>query len=136
MSRAEATLSAPTIVTVDGCRIRLTNLDKILYPETGTTKDDVLDYYARIADVLITHVANRPVTCTRWVPGVGTREQLEPSFFRPASTVFVDGRLEGGISSRPFPGTASMLVRATRAMHTWPCTRFESNPFTAGAADS
>ncbi|GAB3140565.1 ATP-dependent DNA ligase [Marisediminicola antarctica] len=82
MSRAEATPSAPTIVTVDGRRIRLTNLDKILYPETGTTKADVLDYYARVADVLIAHAANRPVTRKRWVHGVGTQEHPEPSFFQ------------------------------------------------------
>jgi len=82
MSPAEAPRSVPTIVTVDGRRIRLTNLDKILYPETGTTKADVLDYYARVATVLIAHAANRPVTRKRWVHGVGTREHPEPSFFQ------------------------------------------------------
>src|SRR5690606_36035167 len=39
----------PIMVQVDGHRLRLTNLDKVLYPATGTTKADVLDYYARIA---------------------------------------------------------------------------------------
>jgi bifunctional non-homologous end joining protein LigD len=82
MSRAEAPRSAPTTVTVDGRRIRLTNLDKILYPETGTTKADVLDYYARVADVLIAHAANRPVTRKRWVHGTGTQEHPEFSFFQ------------------------------------------------------
>ncbi|MET3768316.1 bifunctional non-homologous end joining protein LigD [Marisediminicola sp. UYEF4] len=82
MSRIEAIRSAPTIVTVDGRRIRLTNLDKVLYPETGTTKADVLDYYSRVADVLVAHAANRPVTRKRWVHGVGTREHPEPSFFQ------------------------------------------------------
>ncbi|MDQ1605822.1 MAG: bifunctional non-ous end joining protein LigD, partial [Microbacteriaceae bacterium] len=47
-------------VTVDGHRIVLTNLDKVLYPETGTTKADVLSYYASIASVLIPHAADRP----------------------------------------------------------------------------
>ena len=36
-------------VAVDGHRLTLTNLDKVLYPETGTTKADVIDYYARVA---------------------------------------------------------------------------------------
>ncbi|HEV7956930.1 MAG: ATP-dependent ligase [Microbacteriaceae bacterium] len=74
--------SEPTIVSVDGRRIRLTNLDKVLYPETGTTKADVLDYYARVADALISHAANRPATRKRWVHGVGTAEKPGPVFFQ------------------------------------------------------
>jgi len=70
------------VVTVDGHRIRLTNLDKVLYPETGTTKRDVLDYYARIADVLIPHAANRPATRKRWVHGVGTADEPGQMFFQ------------------------------------------------------
>jgi len=70
------------VVSVDGHRIRLTNLDKVLYPETGTTKRDVLDYYARIADVLIPHTANRPATRKRWVHGVGTADEPGQMFFQ------------------------------------------------------
>ena len=70
------------VVSVDGHRIRLTNLDKVLYPETGTTKRDVLDYYARIADVLIPHAANRPATRKRWVHGVGTPDEPGQMFFQ------------------------------------------------------
>ena len=40
-----------TLVEVGGHRLKLTNLDKVLYPETGTTKAEVLDYYSRVADV-------------------------------------------------------------------------------------
>ena len=69
-------------VTVGGHRLALTHLDKVLYPETGTTKADVLAYYAEIADVLIPHAADRPATRKRWVHGVGTREHPEPSFFQ------------------------------------------------------
>ena len=68
-------------VTVDQHRLKLTNLDKVLYPATGTTKAEVLDYYARIAPVLIPHVANRPVTRKRWVNGVGTEEVPGQVFF-------------------------------------------------------
>ncbi|WP_349897922.1 ATP-dependent DNA ligase [Parafrigoribacterium soli] len=69
-------------VTVDGHRITLTNLDKVLYPETGTTKGDVLSYYAAIAEFLIPHAANRPVTRKRWVNGVGTPEKPGAVFFQ------------------------------------------------------
>ncbi|TXN29010.1 ATP-dependent DNA ligase [Lacisediminihabitans profunda] len=69
-------------VTVDGHRLTLTNLDKVLYPSTGTTKRDVLAYYAEIADVLVPHAANRPATRKRWVHGVGTPEHPGQSFFQ------------------------------------------------------
>ena len=62
--------SAETTVAVDGVRMRVTNLEKVLYPATGTTKADVLRYYARIADVMIPHCADRPVTRKRWPNGV------------------------------------------------------------------
>jgi bifunctional non-homologous end joining protein LigD len=69
-------------VTVDGHRIVLTNLDKVLYPETGTTKADVLSYYASIAGVLIPHATDRPATRKRWVHGVGTPESPGEAFFQ------------------------------------------------------
>ncbi|PPF47299.1 ATP-dependent DNA ligase [Pseudoclavibacter sp. AY1F1] len=69
-------------VTVDGHRVTLTNLDKVLYPETGTTKADVLAYYAEIAPFLIPHVQRRPVTRKRWVDGVGTTEHPGTFFFQ------------------------------------------------------
>jgi bifunctional non-homologous end joining protein LigD len=70
-----------TLVSVGGRRLRITNLDKVLYPETGTTKGEVIDYYTRIAPVLIPHVIGRPVTRKRWVEGVGTEEHPEAVFF-------------------------------------------------------
>jgi bifunctional non-homologous end joining protein LigD len=69
-------------VTIDGHRLKLTNLDKVLYPETGTTKGDVIDYYARVAEVLIPHAANRPATRKRWVHGVGTQDAPGEVFFQ------------------------------------------------------
>ena len=54
---------------VGGHRVKLTNLDKVLYPETGTTKAEVLDYYSRVADYLIPHAKDRPATRKRWPNG-------------------------------------------------------------------
>lgn len=68
-------------VTVGNRTITLTNLDKVLYPETGTTKGEVLDYYARIGDVLIPHAKDRPATRKRWVNGVGTADEPGQMFF-------------------------------------------------------
>jgi bifunctional non-homologous end joining protein LigD len=59
-----------TTVEVEGRRLTLSNLDKVLYPETGTTKAEVIDYYARIAPVMVPHLAERGVTLRRFPDGV------------------------------------------------------------------
>ena len=69
-------------VRVAGRELTLTNLDKIIYPETGTTKADVLAYYAAVAHVLIPAAANRPATRKRWVNGVGTADKPGEVFFQ------------------------------------------------------
>ena len=71
-------------VDVEGRTLKLSNLDKVLYPRTGTTKGEVLDYYARVAPVLLPHLRDRAVTRIRWPHGVAG-----PSFFEknaPAGT--------------------------------------------------
>ncbi len=57
-------------VRVDGRELTLTNLAKVLYPEDGFTKAEVLDYYQRIAGVLLPHIAGRPMTLKRYPEGV------------------------------------------------------------------
>ncbi|MCW4384750.1 ATP-dependent DNA ligase [Salinibacterium sp. SYSU T00001] len=74
--------STDQVVDIDGNRLKITNLDKVLYPETGTTKADVLDYLSRIADAMIPHVAHRPATRKRWVHGVGTADAPGQVFFQ------------------------------------------------------
>jgi bifunctional non-homologous end joining protein LigD len=73
--------SREQLVSIGGRRLRVTNLDKVLYPETGTTKGEVIDYYSRIAPLLIPHVAGRPVTRKRWPEGVGTDDEPGMVFF-------------------------------------------------------
>jgi bifunctional non-homologous end joining protein LigD len=58
------------IVEVDGRRLGLSNLDKVLYPRSGTTKGEIIDYYTRMAPVLLPHLADRPLTRKRWPNGV------------------------------------------------------------------
>ena len=57
-------------VSVSGRTLRVTNLDKVLYPATGTTKADVMGYYAAVAEPLLRQLAGRPVTRKRWPNGV------------------------------------------------------------------
>jgi bifunctional non-homologous end joining protein LigD len=59
-----------TEVEVDGRRLRLSNLDKVMYPEVGFTKGQVIDYYTRVAPVLLPHLRGRPLTLKRYPDGV------------------------------------------------------------------
>lgn len=71
-------------VQVDGRTLTISNLHKVLYPRTGFTKGEVLNYYAQVAPVLLPHLRDRCVTRIRWPHGVG-----ESSFFEkntPAGT--------------------------------------------------
>jgi bifunctional non-homologous end joining protein LigD len=59
-----------TVTEVGGRRLTLSNLDKVLYPAGGFTKAGVIDYYARIAPLIVPHLARRAVTMVRWPDGV------------------------------------------------------------------
>jgi bifunctional non-homologous end joining protein LigD len=63
-------------ITVEGRQLKLSNLDKVLYPEAGFTKAEVIDYYARVAPVMLPHVEDRGLTLRRFPNGVDA-----PSFF-------------------------------------------------------
>ncbi|MEA2394472.1 MAG: bifunctional non-ous end joining protein LigD [Solirubrobacteraceae bacterium] len=58
------------VAEVDGRTVRLSNLDKVMYPKAGFTKRDVIDYYARIAPVLLPHLEDRALTLKRYPNGV------------------------------------------------------------------
>jgi bifunctional non-homologous end joining protein LigD len=57
-------------VEVEGRELSLSNLDKVMYPEVGFTKGQVIDYYTRIAPVLLPHLRDRPLTLKRYPNGV------------------------------------------------------------------
>jgi bifunctional non-homologous end joining protein LigD len=63
-------VSSAVPVTVEGRRLRLSNLDKVLYPEVGFAKGEVIDYYTRVAPALLPHLAGRPLTVKRYPNGV------------------------------------------------------------------
>jgi bifunctional non-homologous end joining protein LigD len=63
-------LPARVEVEVEGRRLSLSNLDKVLYPEVGFTKGQVIDYYTRIAPYVLPHLRDRPLTLKRYPNGV------------------------------------------------------------------
>jgi bifunctional non-homologous end joining protein LigD len=68
----QAKKSGPStwVVDVDGRTLKLSNLDRVLYPRTGFTKGDLVDYYYRVAPVLLPHLHDRPLTMRRFPGGV------------------------------------------------------------------
>ncbi|MCW2822986.1 MAG: ATP-dependent ligase, partial [Marmoricola sp.] len=90
-------------VQVDGRTLTLVNLEKVMYPRTGTTKGEVLNYYAQIAPVMLPHLAGRAVTRIRWPHGTGDTSFFEknapsgtPSWVRTATVPTSGSRTQSG----------------------------------------
>ncbi len=64
-------MAKDTLVDIEGKHLKLSNLDKVLYPEAGFTKGQLIDYYVRVAPVLLPHLHARPLTMKRYPNGVG-----------------------------------------------------------------
>jgi bifunctional non-homologous end joining protein LigD len=62
--------AAPTIVDVEGRKLKLTNLEKVLYPDAGFTKGQVIDFIVRISSALLPHLTGRALTMKRYPEGV------------------------------------------------------------------
>ncbi len=71
-------------VRVEGRQLTVSNLEKVLFPEVSFTKAAVIDYYVRIAPVLLPHLSGRPVTFTRWPDGVEGQAFYEKNSARHA----------------------------------------------------
>ena len=91
--------AALTVVDVDGRQLKLSNLDKVLYPDVGFTKGQVIDYYTRIAPVLLPHLAGRPLTLKRYPNGVEAGYFYEKNV-PPPSAVGPDAPVWSGHNKR------------------------------------
>jgi bifunctional non-homologous end joining protein LigD len=67
---AGANAAMDSTIEVQGKQLKLSNLEKVLYPATGFTKQQVIDYYVRIAPAMVPHLAGRPLTRKRYPNGV------------------------------------------------------------------
>lgn len=105
------------LVDVEGRTLRISSLDKVMYPRTGTTKGEVLSYYARVAPVLLPHLSGRPVTRIRWPHGV-----QEASFFEknaPSGTPSWVRTATGSRTASGREGTLRFPVVEDLATLTW-----------------
>lgn len=99
-------------VKVDGREVSLSNLDKVLYPARGTTKAEIIDYYARIAPLLLPHLADRAVSLVRYPHGVDGGSFVEKRC-PPSSPAWV--RTGGELGSCVVDGVATLVWLANLA---------------------
>lgn len=99
------------VTEVDGRRLVLSNLEKVLYPEVGVTKGEVIDYYLRIAPVMLPHLADKALTRVRFPDGVA-----------PGAVTFYEKNRPNGcpdwVTTMPVSagdGTVDYLVATERA---------------------
>jgi bifunctional non-homologous end joining protein LigD len=128
-----------TPVEVDGRHLTLVNLEKVMYPRTGTTKGEVLNYYARVAGVMLPHLADRAVTRIRWPNGTSGQSFFEknvpsgtPSWVRTVTVPTTGSRTKSGEEGElTFPVIDSLasltwlvnLASLELHVHQWTVTR-------------
>ena len=126
-------------VEVDGRTLTLVNLEKVMYPRTGTTKAEVLNYYAQVAPVMLPHLVDRAVTRIRWPHGTGDGSFFEknvpggtPSWVRTVTVPTSGSRTRSGEEGElRFPvidslATLTWLVNLASLelhVHQWTVTR-------------
>ena len=114
-----------TVVEVEGRKLSLTNLDKVLYPVPGFTKGQVIDYYTRVAPYVLPHLRGRPLTLKRYPNGVERRALLREAVPLAPARVGAVGRDPG----QPQDDRLLPVRRPARRWSGWPtwptwsCTR-------------
>jgi len=102
----------PVEVDVEGKTLSLSNLDKVLYPKTGFTKSQVIDYYARISKVMVPHLKRRCITTKRWPDGVEAESFFQKNCpkFHPDWIQVADGPGDSDTVSYCLVETAAAMV--------------------------
>ena len=120
-----ARTSVQQTVEVEGHRVKLTNLDKVLWPDVGYTKGDLIRYYAQVYDYIGPHLSQRPLTLVRYPNGIQGQ-----SFYQknapPSTPDFVDTYLAGSGNSR-----INYILVSNRATMVWLANQaaLELNPW-------
>ncbi len=120
-------MSVERVVKVDGHELELSSLGKVLFPDSGVTKGDLIDYYRRIARVMLPHVKDHPVTMQRFPGGIGEKgfyHKEMPEYFPDwIATAKVEVLESGEIQNQVLPNDAATLVylanQNTITLHIW-----------------
>jgi bifunctional non-homologous end joining protein LigD len=106
-------------------RMEVSNPDKLLYPDDGITKADVVAYYERVADAMVPHLEGRPLTLERYPDGVGTKGFMQKNASKhfPETIERVEVPKEGGTTNHPLCDSPDDLVylanQGTLTFHVW-----------------
>jgi len=114
-------------VRVNGHELELSSVGKVLFPESGITKGELIDYYRRIARVMIPHIKDHPVTMQRFPGGIGEagfyHKQMPDYFPDWIRSVKIEVLEDGEIQDQVLPNDAATLVylanQYTITMHVW-----------------
>jgi len=90
------------LVDIEGRRLKVSNLDKVLYPAAGFTKAHVIDYYARVGRWMVPHLKDRPLTLKRYPDGVDAGSFFEKNAPSHAPEWVQTARVEGSTSATDF----------------------------------
>ncbi len=109
--------------------VSITNENRVLFPETGLTKGDLIRYYERVAPIMLTHVRRRPISMQRFPDGIthpGFFHKDAPAYFPPWVARFAAHRKDESAITYVVCNNAATLVylahQACITIHTWPAT--------------
>lgn len=115
-----------TIIRVQGRELRLTNLDKVYWPQTATTKGKMLEYYIKVAPLLLPNLQRRMVTLTRYPNGVTKKgfyqknlPQQAPSWIETQAVHRSDGRVTNYVIVQDLPTLVWLANIGTIEFHPW-----------------
>lgn len=99
-------------ITVQGVTVKLTNQDKVLFPESKLTKGDLVEYYAAIAETMLPYLADRPLTMHRFPDGIGGENFMQKSVsdYYPDFIARVEVEKEGGTLEMPLADQPADLI--------------------------
>lgn len=100
------------VLEVDGQPVEISGEDKVYFPDDGITKGDLIDYYRRIASVMLPHVTGRPLTLFRYPDGIATKgfvQKRAPDYF-PDWIERATVEMEGDTITHPLCNNAATLV--------------------------
>ncbi|HVY78585.1 MAG TPA: non-homologous end-joining DNA ligase [Solirubrobacterales bacterium] len=110
-------MAASQQVEVDGRELKLTNLDKVLYPETGFTKGEMVDYYAKVAPAIVPHLRGRALTLRRFPEGV---DDSDAAFFEKRCPKHrPEWVATAAVEAGPHAGVIDFCVCEDRATLVW-----------------
>ncbi len=120
-------MSDDTTITVDNRTLHVGNLEKVFFPDDGITKGDLIDYYARIAETMLPHLRDRPLSLQRFPDGIeeeGFYQKEIPDYFpswigRAQVTVKEDRRSQAQVVAGDAPTLAYLADQGVVTLHGW-----------------